>query len=90
MYIALEKKGRPVSEDSTVSQLLRHTKPTNGVIRLFLYEQTEEDSQERIELKHSRHQPSSSNIFINPEKSKNSGKEGKQADDRGQKKCCCF
>jgi hypothetical protein len=89
VYIALEKKGRGVAEDSTVSQLLRHTKPTNGLIRLYLYEQSEEESQERVDLKRSRNQSNSSNIMINPER-RNSGREGKASDEQGQKRCCCF
>jgi hypothetical protein len=43
-YISLENKGRPVSDDSMISQVLKHTKPQNGVIKLYVYEQSEEDS----------------------------------------------
>lgn len=38
VFIALEKRGRGVSEDYTISQVLKHTRPENGVIKLYLYE----------------------------------------------------
>lgn len=36
--VAIQKSGRPVSETSTVAQIIRHTKPVNNLIKLFLYE----------------------------------------------------
>lgn len=66
VYIALEKRGRPVAEDSTMSQILKHVRPDNGLIKLYLYE-GDQHSLERLELKRSRNEIGSSSR-INPEK----------------------
>ena len=35
---ALEKNGRPVSDESNITQALKYAKPVNGVLKLYLYE----------------------------------------------------
>lgn len=82
MYVALETRGHPLPEDTTISSMLKQTRPQNGVIRLYLYEQTKQ-SMERLDLKRSRLQNSSSTI--NPERSKSDISHGSE-----NKKCCCF
>lgn len=44
VYLTLEKKGRAVQEDETISHILRYVKPENGVIKLYLYEGIVEDN----------------------------------------------
>ena len=35
--ISIEKGGQYINETSTVSQVLKYTRPINGVIKLYLY-----------------------------------------------------
>ena len=35
---SLEKNGRPVSDESNITQTLKYTKPVNGILKLYLYE----------------------------------------------------
>ena len=39
VYITIEKKGRPIDDETTISQILKYVKPDNGLIALYLYEQ---------------------------------------------------
>lgn len=36
--VSLEKGGPKISETSTISQVLKHARPVNGVIKLYCYE----------------------------------------------------
>ena len=38
---SLEKNGRPVSDESNITQALKYSKPVNGVLKLYLYEKGE-------------------------------------------------
>lgn len=57
--VSLEMGGAKISEYSTISQVLRYTRPINGVIKLYCYENKKvEDANatsEKIILKPSRH-----------------------------------
>lgn len=55
--VALEKSGQYINETSTISQVLKYTRPINGVIKLYLYESGEaETSMSKMVLKPSRHE----------------------------------
>lgn len=57
--IALEKGGQKIQETSTVSQILKYTRPVNGVIKLYCYTETivnPDSTMDKITLKPSRHE----------------------------------
>ena len=67
--------------------MLKLTKPEKGIIKMFLYEKSEEDCMERSDVKRGRGVNNSSSIIIS-EKGKSSLRESKNGEE--QKKCCCF
>lgn len=57
--IALEKGGQKIHETSTVSQILKYTRPINGVIKLYCYSDAianSDTTMDKITLKPSRHE----------------------------------
>lgn len=63
VYMALEKMGRAISDDTSIAQILKQIRPENGVIKLYLYE-GEKKVHEKMELKKSRHEISSSRLNL--------------------------
>lgn len=67
--------------------MLKLTKPEKGIIKMFLYEKSEEESVDRLDVKRGRAVNNSSSIIMS-EKGKSSLRESKNGEE--QKKCCCF
>ena len=56
--VSIEKAGDRISETSTISQVMKYTRPVNGVIKLYCYEEEPNNvntSSTKINLKPSRH-----------------------------------
>lgn len=56
--VSLEKGGERINETSTISQILKYTRPVNGIIKLFLYNDDENTNinTSKMNLKLSRHE----------------------------------
>ena len=96
VYIALERGGRAIGDDATMSQILKNVRPVNGVIKLYLYDLTKEqiaEKAERAQLRRSRDKEiSNSNIFESQLESpgrKNMVRKKESVDEEGGG-CCCF
>lgn len=76
--VSIEKGGDRINETSTISQVMKYTRPVNGVIKLYCYEDPEPSgnnsnvnvSTDKIMLKPSRHEIKNPEILFKPKEEK--------------------